>query len=115
MLALLEESRVVDDPRRDAALLLYGLEGISSCFPPHGPVVPLALRKEVQELAVDVMELGRVGAGASGDGLDAFALTVTEDARRVHRERLALAPVLQVSANRKHPVDGIWLSGGRPR
>ena len=53
----------------------------------------------MQQFLVDVVRLLRVRTCASGDRLGALALAVAEDSERVHRKRLALAPILQVRAD----------------
>ena len=59
---------------------------------------------------MNVIGLVRVRAAAGRDRLGALALSVTEDAERVHRERLTLAPILQVDANE---VEELFQAGCR--
>src|SRR5579859_939061 len=97
--ALLEKPRVVDDPRGHWLSLLHRLDGVACGLQPHGSVVPMAARQEVQQLLVDIVSLLRRATSAGRDRLGALALAVAEHPERVHGERLALAPILQVRAD----------------
>src|SRR5260221_3845718 len=99
MRPLLEEARVIDDPGRDGLALLHGLDRVLRGFQPDCAIVPLAPAEKVAELAVNVVGLARVGACPGRDRLCALAFAVAEDAECVHRERLPLPPVLQVTSD----------------
>lgn len=99
VLSLFQEARVVDDPRRDRLALLDLLDGVPRGREPHGSIVPRSASEEVQQLVLNALGLLGVGARACGDRLGALALAVAENAERVHRERLALAPVFQMHAD----------------
>src|SRR6185312_10984760 len=97
--SLFQEAGVVDDPHRDRLALLDLLDGVPRGREPHGSIVPRCASEKMKQLVLNALRLLRVGARARSDRLGALALAVAENAERVHRERLALAPVFQVNAD----------------
>jgi hypothetical protein len=60
----------------------------------------------VEQLVVRILRTLRISAGTSGDRLGALSLAISQDAEGVHRERLPLAPILQMLADAgKVPVE----------
>lgn len=94
MLTLLQESGVVQDPGDHRLALGHRREGVIGGNPAHLGVAPVRVR-EVQEPLMDCVYARRVGAGTSGDGLDALAFTIAEQPHRVHGERAASGVVAE--------------------
>jgi hypothetical protein len=83
VLALLEPSAVVDDPRIDRRTSGHLGEGIVGGDPPNVAIAPLHIGQEMQEpLMCGVGRLG-ISTSASGDRLDALALAIPEQSQGI--------------------------------
>src|ERR1019366_3268938 len=91
--------RVVDQPRLDGLSRREDVDDVPGGLTPHGSILPRALANEVQEPVVRPACSVRLRARACGDRLDALALTVSEKAEGVRRERLPLSGYGKVEAN----------------
>jgi hypothetical protein len=106
MPALLENSGVVDDPRRCCTVVLPSLKGMLGRLQANGSISPPAMRQKVQQLALDVVDLLRVSASASRNRLGALALTVSQYAHGMHCEGIASTAILRVSPDaREEPLE----------
>src|SRR5438876_4665906 len=107
MLPLLRKAGVVDDPRRHRLLLLERRDDIARSLPPHAAVIPGTDSEEIQEPSLHALArrprrslfLIDAAGRASGNGLDALALALAEDAVRIQRERLLLLASRQTLAD----------------
>src|SRR5262249_19078408 len=99
MFTLLQEPRVVDDPRRDGLLLLQRFDRVFRTLPPHETVAPRTAADEVQEIVVHPLAHPLIAGYARGDRLDALALALPDDSERVGRERSPLFRTTKVLAD----------------
>jgi hypothetical protein len=84
---LLEEPRVVDHPRADTLTRLHRVHRIARRKFSDGPVLPLRLSDEVQQVIVRALRPLRIVGGCRRQRLDALALMLAENPHRVERER----------------------------
>lgn len=99
VLSLLEEPRVVDDPRGHGFLLLQSFDPVPCSLPPHETVAPRTAPDEVQQAVVHPFALPLVARRACCDRFDALSFAVADESERVGRERGALLAALQVLAD----------------
>jgi len=87
--SLLQESRVVDDPRIDGLLGRQRSERVSRRGQTNIVVTPWRIEREMKKPLMLCIGARRIRTGPGSDRLDALALAVTEDSFGVERERFA--------------------------
>ncbi len=87
MLALLEEARVVDDPRRDRIALLHRRDRVPCRREANLVIAPRRVRDEVMQALVSRARVGRRRRRTRGERLDALAFRLAQQPHRVRRER----------------------------
>jgi hypothetical protein len=96
VLALLEESRVVDGPDGHGVLLLRSLNCVARGRTSHFSVAPGRFANEVEESIMAALHVLRLAERSGCDGLDALPLALAQDAESVGHEGLALLGSSQV-------------------
>jgi hypothetical protein len=95
MLALLEEARVVDNPNLHGFALRHGGNGVLGRLSAHLPVAPPGVDGEVKQTLMHGIRFRGIGACTSRDGLDAFALPVSQQPHGVNGEGGSAALISQ--------------------
>ena len=111
LVALLRKARVVDDPVLDRLHRRQRRQSVLGREPTNVAVGPGRDADEVEQLIVHGPTSIGVAARARGDRLDALALGVTEETRRIQRERLPAVATTQDRANSVEIVVEAMLPG----
>src|SRR5262249_2792512 len=102
--ALLEKTRIVDEPCMHALPRRKHVDDVPGGLPPHGSILPRALSNEVEKPVMCPARRLRLHAGACRDRLDALPLPVAKDPERVRRERLSLSRDGQMRAEPREVI-----------